>query len=840
MMTRKSILRVLALSMALLLMMTSSGLALTLRYPQRGSNVSSLQTALSRLGYYDDSVDGIYGKGTRSAVRAFQKAYGLSVDGVAGPATLAKIADLTGIQIGDTPAGGESSGSGNTGSSDKEEEDSPAVGGGLFGGVYTTIQFGAKGERVRILQRALMALGFDVGKVDGSFGSGTHVAVQEFQRSQGLTADGKAGKKTLSKLETYFDSQGNCLSGPLVTDPPKGEDPKEEEPEEEIPEADIPTRTLRYGMSGLDVKYTQQRLAALGYYTGAVDGKFGSEMQKAAKAFQRKNHLAADGVIGPATIKVLFSNDAIAAEEEAVGTATPTPTPTPTPAPTLSYGSRGDAVREMQKRLLELGYYTGNVDGVFGSGTLRAVQLFQSRNSLAVNGEANAATLERLYSDNAVGAEEEEEATASPTPTPTPTPTPVPEQTKIPDRTLRYGDSGDDVILLQNRLKELGYFKATVDGSFGSSTRQAVRDFQQTNGLSVDGVAGSKTYAKLFSDGALRPTPAPGAGNTLLIPDRTLTSGDSGEDVKSVQQRLKNLGYRVTAIDGEYGAGTVAAMKAFQQMNALTATGSGNMATYARLYSDDALMATGVKAGESAPAYTNLRVGATGPAVIRLQQALKALDYDVQVTGTYDTATSQAVRSFQVINGLSVDGTAGKNTQTKLYSGSAKGYPTGPENAIYGSMGYVSAPAKSQIKLLHWKDYIKDRVAYGDALLCYDPATGISWSLTIIARGRHCDVEPSTAADTAAMNAAFGGKADWTPKPVYVRLPFGTWTVATTHNVAHGINPIPDNNFEGQNCVHFLRDMSEAEDKDPDYGVDNQKALRKFWKELTGQDIAYK
>ena len=91
-----------------------------------------------------------------------------------------------------------------------------------------------------------------------------------------------------------------------------------------------------------------------------------------------------------------------------------------------------------------------------------------------------------------------------------------------------------------------------------------------------------------------------------------------------------------------------------------------------------------------------------------------------------------------------------------------------------------------------------------------------------------------------AMMAAFGYVETWTPKPVYVRLPDGRWTVATTHNVAHGVNPIDNNDFEGQNCVHFLRDMSETEQKDPDYGVTNQKALRKFWKELTGQEIPYK
>ncbi len=890
-MLKKYMLRALAMAMAAVLLLTSSAMALTLRYPQKGDDVADLQRALKQLGYYSKEVDGQFGTGTRTAVRAFQRANGLSVDGVAGQKTLDKIKQLTGIDVGGAGASGGSSSGGSAPVTPTAK--------GLFGGNYTTIKYGHEGERVKILQRALKALGFEV-NVDGECGSGTYTAVKEFQKLHSLTVDGMAGKKTLQKLESYFDEKGNCTSGPIVTKPPVAD----EEDKDDF-EYDVPTRTLRYGMTGEDVKYTQQRLYTLGYYTGSRDGQFGSGMLAAVKAFQKKHNLTADGVIGAGTRAVLFSSDALgkdeAPEEEArtlrygmegedvarlqlrlkelgyyTGTAdgrygsstqtavkdfqrknrlnvdgvcgpdtvkavydknaipagsseeTPGPSDPVVPDEPLEWGDKGDAVTKLQSRLKELGYYTIKVDGQFGSGTYTALRAFQQRNNLTVNGKADQATLSRLYSDEAIKAEDDPADEETPPPS------------TIPTRTLRYGMQGEDVKLMQNRLIALGYLKGTADGSFGTSTLQALRAFQTRHGLTADGVAGAKTYAKLFSDDALEPTPTPGVGDTSIIPERTLNIGDSGDDVKSVQQRLKDLDYAIATIDGAYGEGTAAAMKAFQQMNGLTANGNGNLATYAKLYSDNAVTAKGVQLGESVPAYTNLKVGATGTAVIRLQQALRALNYDVQVSGAYDKATSQIVRSFQIINGLSADGVAGKKTQTKLYSGSAKGFTSGPENAVYGSMGYVAAPAKSQIKLLHWNDDIKNNVAYGNALLCYDPATGISWSLTIIARGRHCDVEPSTAADTAAMHKAFGGKETWTPKPVYVRLPDGAWTVATTHNVAHGINPIPDNDFEGQNCVHFLRDMSETEEHDKDYGVTNQNALRKFWKELTGEDIAYK
>lgn len=88
------------------------------------------------------------------------------------------------------------------------------------------------------------------------------------------------------------------------------------------------------------------------------------------------------------------------------------------------------------------------------------------------------------------------------------------------------------------------------------------------------------------------------------------------------------------------------------------------------------------------------------------------------------------------------------------------------------------------------------------------------------------------------MYKAFGYTNTWTPKPVYVQLPSGTWTLATMHNVPHLTGSIKDNNFDGHLCVHFLRTMEECSTNDPDYGVTHQKAIRKKWKEMTGIDIA--
>jgi len=131
---------------------------------------------------------------------------------------------------------------------------------------------------------------------------------------------------------------------------------------------------------------------------------------------------------------------------------------------------------------------------------------------------------------------------------------------------------------------------------------------------------------------------------------------------------------------------------------------------------------------------------------------------------------------------------------------------------------------------------VKPSIKAGQTILVYDPATKLSWTLRLMSLGRHADSEPLTLQDTQTMEKAFGGNT-WTQKAVYVKLPDGRWTVASTHSMPHLSGSIKDNGFNGHLCVHFLRDMDEAQKNDPSYGVSNQKTIRAKWKELTGETI---
>ena len=239
-------------------------------------------------------------------------------------------------------------------------------------------------------------------------------------------------------------------------------------------------------------------------------------------------------------------------------TATPLPTVTPVPAtatPAVSYrvltsGSRGEDVRAMQQRLNELGYNCGSADGVFGSGTRRAVIYFQEALGYSQNGEAGVELQRRLFSASA------------------------PEYERYV--TLKRGSKGIRVENLQDRLRELGYTGAPSDGSFGARLQEAVRLFQREAGLSADGVAGPSTLKALDRSGA------PYCTDFI-----DLQKGDSGSRVKEMQHRLRELGFYDHHASGKYDGNTVEAVAAFKDYYDLHGNGKSADADVINMMFDD-------------------------------------------------------------------------------------------------------------------------------------------------------------------------------------------------------------------------------------------------------------
>jgi len=96
---------------------------------------------------------------------------------------------------------------------------------------------------------------------------------------------------------------------------------------------------------------------------------------------------------------------------------------------------------------------------------------------------------------------------------PKPTPTPIYTRENWPKnyRTLYRGRQGEDVYMLQMRLRELGYYNGSITGGYYGGTIKAVEAFQRDHGLTVDGAAGEKTQSVLFSS-SIDPVPHSNAG----------------------------------------------------------------------------------------------------------------------------------------------------------------------------------------------------------------------------------------------------------------------------------------------------------------------------------------
>ena len=508
---------------------------------------------------------------------------------------------------------------------------------------------------------------------------------------------------------------------------------------------------------------------------------------------------------------------------------------------TLREGDENAYVLEMQRRLVALNFLTV-ATGEFDSATTAAVKSFQKANGLKADGVAGAATQKKLYSDGVIGGSG---STAS---TPTSSPSSGTAGTTTAYTLLKEGMESYEVKNLQQRLIDLGYLTGSATGYYGTATKGAVKDFQKKNGLKNDGLAGSVTQALLYSSAALSANGNTSGGGTTPSPTptaspsgtyTTLKKGVTSSAVKTLQEQLILLGYLKTNATGYYGSATYTAVKAFQQANGLKADGIAGNETQTKLFSSSTPV--------NPTSYTTLKLGARSTEVKSLQQRLIALGYMTgSATGYYGDVTFAAVKAFQKTNGLSADGIAGKATQQKLYGSTAiaasgkadnNGGNSNNGGSSTNSAGKMTGPATSQVKLLHWQNVVKPKISNGDILLVYDPATSYCWNLRAYSRGRHLDAEPLTVDDTKYMNAAFGGVTTWNPKCVYVQLTDGTWVFATMHNTPHLSGGISNNNFDGHLCVHFLRDMAEAQANDPNYGVQNQKAIREGWKKLTGETV---
>ncbi|KYC36056.1 hypothetical protein WA1_40670 [Scytonema hofmannii PCC 7110] len=345
-------------------------------------------------------------------------------------------------------------------------------------------------------------------------------------------------------------------------------------------------------------------------------------------------------------------------------------------------GSDGPEVASIQRCLKQLGYFNGKVTGKFASKTREAVKSFQRDNRLPTVGVVGNQTQQLLRSQcqNRISGGRVGEG-------------------------LRRGSRGASVRRLQQDLQRLGHFNGDITGYFGSETERAVSQFQQSNGIRSDGIVGTRTKEAIRvslnqpdyppnqpgyypSNQPDYPPNQPGyyPSNQPGYQDNTsgsyLKLGDSGQEVRKLQEDLQQLGYFRPNPTGNYGPATQEAVERFQQNYGLTRSGVADSQTLARI--SDAL------AGGTNSANSNCSVnqgdiclGERSQRVEIVQRRLQDLGlFQGRITNYYGPATRNAVSQFQRNRGLEANGFVDYQTWQALglnnpggYPGSSGGYP---------------------------------------------------------------------------------------------------------------------------------------------------------------------
>ena len=262
-----------------------------------------------------------------------------------------------------------------------------------------------------------------------------------------------------------------------------------------------------------------------------------------------------------------------------------------------------------------------------------------------------------------------------------------------PGSPLRQGSTGAAVFTLQRQLNRitkdypfLGLL--TVDGIFGRKMTETVKKFQKQFNLTADGVVGRSTWykisyiyvsvkdlAELTSEGeTFSGTLSDGSWN---FGSSVLKQGSTGSEVEQVQFWLSTLAQYESSIpsvtvDGVYGSGTAAAVRAFQRLYGLTVDGIVGRTTWTELYDQFRSIQSDNGTPNAYPG-TALRQGSSGQNVRLVQFWLKIARTvysslnNVTVDGIFGSSTAAAVRRFQTYFGLTSDGVVGRTTWNKLY-----------------------------------------------------------------------------------------------------------------------------------------------------------------------------
>ncbi|PZR18608.1 MAG: hypothetical protein DI536_01630 [Archangium gephyra] len=304
--------------------------------------------------------------------------------------------------------------------------------------------------QVKRAETQLKKLGFNPGKVDGAPTKAFTAALKEFQTSWGLTANGQLDAKTTAKLQYTYDRRKRHGKDLFVS----------------------------VGEKSKDIKVLEQRLAKLGYKVGKADGIYSKSTAEAVKAFRADQKELPDGqgwlsktaraslrrevgaLSHPPERRRVAPSTAQTRADRATAKAAQTP---------FGEGTKGAHVANVQKHLVAAGFSPRRSSGVFDERTAGALKAFQSRSGLKATGIVDARTWRALQKSFILSKT-------------------APQ--KLYERSGAVKNS-------EKLLKQLGFNPGKVDGLFDKSTLKAVRAFERSQGMKVDGVVGANQVEKM-------------------------------------------------------------------------------------------------------------------------------------------------------------------------------------------------------------------------------------------------------------------------------------------------------------------------------------------------------
>ncbi|MBQ9195974.1 MAG: SH3 domain-containing protein [Clostridia bacterium] len=660
----------------------------------------------------------------------------------------------------------------------------------------STLETGSTGTAVSRLQQALSALGYTL-KADGVYGTQTRNAVKSFQADHQLKVDGKAGEQTLTLLYTLEAQKGVAVSAAAAP----------------AAAASSGQQAVVYCSNG--GKLNLRAGAGTGYRS--IDKIANGEWVLVLSSSGKWSYVSYNGETGYVMSSFLRAG---------TSAATAAPSVTAVPASASAMQAIVVCADGGKLNLRQTASSGSKVLERIPNGTQLTVYPAGGKwYNAAYNGQSGYVQAGFLDFNVSASPTKAPSVTAAPTAVPANAVSAVVQCSGSLNLRASASSSGKVLTRIPNgtaitvQPAQNGWYAVAYNGQSG----YVMGKYLNVSGSASASSSGSAAIVQVSVNSLqyeeFRRATVSTTGGGLNV------RKGPGENYSRVSELQNGTQIMISSIEGDWCAMYYGDIQGYVQKQFLVIQAPNGSA-----------QTTAVSSGGSYTSYSMDYNGNTSAskttAVRNAQYKLRDLNYNVPLTGAFEARTHDAIVAFQLRNGLTATGVLDSATQSALYSANARDASAPSRYYLPAGAGTgISAPAN--VQLLHWNNEVSGLLSGQKSILAYDPATGLSWTLNILSRGRHLDVEPATLTDTMIQKKSFGSTS-WDVHPVYIRMPDGRWTLATMHDYPHGTNTIKDNGFGGQNCVHFLRDMSEAKQNDPSYGVQNQEVLRSAWYSLTG------